>query len=597
MRIDGASNSNAAVNTNVGDLMSRLDAGDVIRAKVIEITSDEAVLRLFDGTLMKAKLAEKLDASVGQTITLSVVSKSDSTLVLETVRDMNSRLQIKPDILKNILESLNLKPDNKNIEVAAELLKAGQPVTKDSIVKALQLMEAVPDTTADKAVFLSSKNINVSQLDPTLTSKLLNGDLKLGGMLRDLQNAIEQTPNNNTNNANNANNTAGSKNAGNMQQDMIGQSSPAAGAKSSQVAGSSSARTDSPATPAVIISGRQTSGTDVKSPAMQTAAADDRAALNGSTTASSQYPDAADKQTVTAKPDLGQAANKGLSGKTSDIVQAGRNSDDFPAGSAGSYNKSNTVNDSSAESNIEVLKLKTAVKGPNAVIGDLSADESVNRQTVANSASDAFSKMNKAVKEVFVSTDSDKLASELEVNKLYNELGSRLETVKAAAHASDLIGTKADIISNAANMISDTIRLIDQLNSGGLTYYQIPVKISDNNTTAELYIMKKQRNKKKIDPNNTVMFISLDTENLGRVETLIDVKGRNIGIQLRTEKQEINDYIKEYTKDLYNGLSDLGYKLTGIRFKVIDEPATPIKQERLLEEMEQGYKGRVDFRI
>jgi hypothetical protein len=205
--------------------------------------------------------------------------------------------------------------------------------------------------------------------------------------------------------------------------------------------------------------------------------------------------------------------------------------------------------------------------------------------------------MNEAVNGVFVGADSDKLASDLQVDKLYKDLDTRVDAVKAAVHAAELQGAKADIISNAANMLGDTIRLIDQLNTGGLLYYQIPVKISDSNTTAELYIMKKQKNKKQLDPNNTVMFISLDTENLGRVETLIDVKGRNIGIQLRTEKQEINDYIKEYTKELYNGLSELGYKLTGIRFKVIDEPATPIKQERLLKEMEQGYMGRVDFRI
>ncbi len=597
MRIDVASKSNTAVNTSVGDLISRLNAGDVIRAKVIEITSDEAVLRLFDGTTMKAKLTEKLDANVGQTITLSVASKSEGTLVLETVRDMNSRLQIKPDILKNILESLNLKPDNKNTEVAAELIKAGQPVTKASIGKALLLMEAIPDMTADKAVFLTSKNIGGSQLDPGLTNKLLNGDLKLGGLLGDLQSAIEQAP------GNAANSEANPKNADNMPQELFDRSSRAAAAKSSQASESPSVSADSHGNPVVTVSGRQTSGADVKSPAIQTAATDGKAAMNGSTAASGQYPEADNIRTGSTEPDSNQNSTIGLSGKSTDYVQAGKNSgNDFPAGPA-ALNAPSEKGEfiSSAESSIdgspENGTIKAAGKGQNVGIANLSADETVSRHAEVKSAPDAFSKMNEAIKDVFVSTDSDKLASELEVDKLYKELDSRLDAVKAAAHTSDLPGVKADIISNAANMISDTIKLINQLNSGGLTYYQIPVRISDSNTTAELYILKKQRNKKKIDPNNTVMFIALDTKNLGRVETLIDVKGKNIGIQLRTGKQEINDYIEEYTKDLYNGLSELGYKLTGIRFKVIDEPATPMKQERLLEEMEQGYMGRIDFRI
>lgn len=631
MRIDGASKSSAAVKANVGDLMSRLDAGDVVRAKVLEITSDEAVLRLFDGTVMKAKLAEKLDAKAGQTITLSVASKSEGTLILETVKDMNSRLQVKPDILKNILDALNLKPDNKNMEVAAELMKAGEPVTKDSIGKALQLMDAVNDLTADKAVFLSSKNIDGNQLDSDLTNKLLNGELKLGKLLVELRNAIEQAAGNTSDGA------AASKNGGNVPQDLHGRSAGSSGTNSGQVSGqassqvsgqtsgqalsqasaqasgSSSASTDSVGNPAVILSGRQSSDADIKSQTQSASANGGKAGMNAPTAAPDRFADTINSRAGDVGPVPGQSDDETLSGKTSNNLHGNNNSGgDISAGSAGRLaasgkaghtgdagNKAVLIASSgnTSEGSHENISLKASVNGRTASAGDPSADEAYDRQAGVRAASDAFSKMNEATKGVFVGADSDKLASELKVDKLYRDLDTRLDSVKSAVHAADLQGTKTDIISNAANMLSDTIRLIDQLNTGGLLYYQIPVKISERNTTAELYIMKKQKNKKQIDPQNTVMFISLDTENLGRVETLIDVKGKNIGIQLRTEKQEINNYIKEYTKDLYNGLSELGYKLTGIRFKVIDEPATPIKQERLLKEMEQGYMGRVDFRV
>lgn len=637
MRIDGASKSNAAVNANVGDLISRLDAGDVIKAKVLEITSDEAVLRLFDGTVMKAKLAERLDAKAGQTITLSVASKSEGTLILETVKDMNGRLQIKPDILKNILEALNLKPDNKNMQVAAELMKAGESVTRASIGKALQLMDTVNDLTADKAVFLSLKKIDGHELDSRLINKLMNGELKLGKLLVELRNAIEQAP------GNTADGAAALKNAGNEPQDLqgrsagssgtnsvqvsgeasgkilsrtssqaSGQASGASGQMSARASGSSSAHTDFAGNPAVILSGSQSSDVDKKS-LQPTSVNGDKAGMNAPNTASDRFADAVNSRAGNVGPGPGQNDGETLSGKPSNNLHGNNTSDsDISDGSTGRLAASGkadhiggagnkTVSISSAENTFdgshESGSLKASVNGRIAGTSNPSADEAYDRQAGVRSVSDAFLRMDEATKGAFIGADSDKLAAELEVDKLYKALDTRLDAVKAAVHAAELLGTKADIISNAANMLSDTIRLIDQLNTGGLLYYQIPVKISDNNTTAELYIMKKHKNKKQIDPQNTVMFISLDTENLGRIETLIDVKGRNIGIQLRTEKQEISDYIKEYTKELYNGLSELGFKLTGIRFKVMDEPATPIKQERLLKEMEQGYMGRVDFRV
>ncbi len=639
MRIDGASKSSAAVNANVGDLMSRLDAGDVIKAKVLELSSDEAVLRLFDGTVMKAKLSEKLNAKVGQTITLSVASKSEGTLILETVKDINNRFQIKPDILKNILEALKLKPDGKNMEVAAELMKTGQPVTRDSIDKALKLMETVKDLTADKAVFLSTKNIDGNQLDSSLANKLLNGELKLGRLLVELRNAIEQAPGNASEGA------AASKNADNAPQALQGRSSGDSGTTGSQAAGrissqtpgpassqasidtsgrttnqttsqasgSSAARTDSDGNPAVIVSGSQSSDVDIKSQTQQTSASGGKAGMNAPGEASDQLADAVNTRTGNVGPNPGQTHGKGLSGKSSEYAQGVDNSGgniftgstERLAASGKAGHAENAGNKAAfivsaeniSEGSSESVSPKTPVNGRYAAAGAPSSDDAFDSQAGVRSTPDALSKMNEAVNGVFVGSDSDKLASELEVDKLYKDLDKRLDAVKAAVHAAELQGAKADIISNAANMLSDTIKLIDQLNTGGLLYYQIPVKISDSSTTAELYVMKKHKNKKQIDPQNTVMFIALDTENLGRVETLIDLKGRNIGIQLRTEKQEINDYIKEYTKELYNGLSELGYKLTGIRFKVIDEPATPIKQERLLKEMEQGYMGRVDFRI
>ena len=109
--------------------------------------------------------------------------------------------------------------------------------------------------------------------------------------------------------------------------------------------------------------------------------------------------------------------------------------------------------------------------------------------------------------------------------------------------------------------------------------------------------MNRRQNKKKIDPNNTIMFISLDTVNMGRVEALLDIKSRNVTVNLRTENKQINEFIKTQIKDLYAGLAACGYKLAGVRYAVIDAASTPIQQERLLDGIARENYGKVDYRI
>ena len=75
MRIDNYANILSSDKINAGDFISRLNPGDVIRAKVLEITSDEVVLKLFDGTVMRAGMLETMNAKAGDTVLLAVSSK------------------------------------------------------------------------------------------------------------------------------------------------------------------------------------------------------------------------------------------------------------------------------------------------------------------------------------------------------------------------------------------------------------------------------------------------------------------------------------------------------------------------------------------
>ncbi|GAE89972.1 hypothetical protein [Acetivibrio straminisolvens] len=53
MRIEGS--ENVLINQAGSlDILSKLDAGDTLRARVVDITANELLLKLFDGTLINA---------------------------------------------------------------------------------------------------------------------------------------------------------------------------------------------------------------------------------------------------------------------------------------------------------------------------------------------------------------------------------------------------------------------------------------------------------------------------------------------------------------------------------------------------------------
>jgi hypothetical protein len=608
MRVEGLSNLQAAIRANVADLMGRLEPGDVVKAKVLEISSGEALLRLFDGSVLKAAIGEGLQAQAGQTLTLAVASKSEGTLFLETVKDSMQNSPIKQELLKNLLSALNLKPDTLNTELASEFLKAGIKPTSEQFHAASAMLKEAGGLSAEKAVFLASKGIQPDPAKLELLSRLLDGGLKLGNQLDDLQSALENIlkasgkaiPSNSTGNGflEAAMSAAAEKSPAGTgmtaqggvtqaaddgtqtQQQRLQQQSQGT-ASQLNVQADAASRENSGETMAGLL--KASGNAEGKAAATaQSATAASTAAQNTAASNSAQNATAASAQT----PNLyeNDALNAENSPQTASRQQAA---------------VSNNAANASAQAATAADKELAAQSG---IIRQLAADaeEPGNSGNFgkAGASSDSFSSIKDAIKDVFVRLDTDKSAEGLELGKSHKELGERLELVKSAIQHSGLTGLSGrESIAAATGQIDDSMRLMSQLNSSNVYYYQIPVNLAGRNTTAELFVMKREPGKKKIDPNNSVLFISLDTDHLGRFESLIDVKGKNVTVNFRTEKQEINDFIKENIKYLYSGLSDSGYKLVDTRYALIDSATPPTKLEQVLSKMAEASRAKVDLRI
>lgn len=565
MRIDGLFNGQPLNQANVLDILSRLNIGDVIKAKVLEMASGELLLKLFDGTVFKAAVTSEINTRPGELLELSVTGKGDGSITLETGKK-NIQSESSKKEIKKLLISMNVEPGPENMKLASEFKAAGVKITPEVFEKAAELIRKYNEFTPEKAVFLAAKDIQPELGRVGTLVRLLEGRLKLGKQLDELQTVISSLE-------------KGALAIGrDVRPTAIMAAPPPAPAQQTPVPNApvfsepEAAITVQTASKAAI---KAASDVEPGQPSPATSpGSHDIAAVNSKPNAvppKTEEPilsTAVKSQPKNVNEPVTHTAPVTTSAGAGTAVTAGQPQDKnvlLPVNEEG-LPITRPDNEKTGETGIKTLKTET----------------------------ENLEKLKTAFKSMFVNTDSEELKSELEVKKLYSDLAEKLDIIKSTAGYSGLPG--ADEITARINSLNDGIRLLNQINSS-TAYYQIPLNINGFNTTGELYVMKREHSRKRIDPKDVTMFISLDTQNIGRIETVIDIKGKNVGMNLRAEEQGIIDFVRENYKHLYNSLLDKGYRLVDIKYRLIEEETNPVKMDRNIKEELANGRYSVDMRI
>lgn len=592
MRIDKSLLITGDNRADTGSMLSRLETGDVISAKVLEISPKEAVLRLTDGTVIKARTLEQLDVKPGQTILLTVTSRSDNSFVLETLKSISRAITADSAKLFTMLETAGIKPDDQNLKLAAEFLKYDTVPTSEMITAALESMRGPGGLDIEKAVYLAVKNINTAQSDKEMLSGLLDGDLKLGRLLDSLLKALSSE-------AKDAEVVSQNPKAGQPAGETLSDSE----IKPAQQAGhSASQATEKGTADSRNINTAPELNTEVQmDPAREQKTSvsvkqSDGEDLHLAFQVSRNDPDPEAEILVLHESDVKSDIKAGIHKTELSSKSDAATNEDHSAMAA----KSNTgrTDDNASKLDTEPDK-QIAVNMPKAkdIINkpiDLPTDlKKVNEY----SPEEALQRISKSIDRLFVKIHKQLSGDELDPANIRDRILDISKELKILMQSPDISKTVDAKASLSLNLLEDTVKLLDMFNSSNVLYYQIPIKNDNNSSTAELYVMKRHKNRKKIDPNDLVLFLSLDTINLGRFETILDVKGRNISMSLRTENQAVSDFARANIKSLYTALSDSGYKLTDIKYSLIGAAATPLQQEKLLTDAVRLKHGRVDLRI
>ena len=188
--------------------------------------------------------------------------------------------------------------------------------------------------------------------------------------------------------------------------------------------------------------------------------------------------------------------------------------------------------------------------------------------------------------------DADELA--LHLKKAVQNLPEQLKELKVLIeHADNIVketvAAKFDQIEKQMSIMNE-VRRFD--------CYQIPLQNSQHQlSAAELYVYRYRNGKKKVDPENILILLGLDTQYMGRVETLIKTNGKSLSIEFNLEDMRLSDEMQADTAGLEQTVNEAGYHLAGVSVKPLTSRTTVLNAENRFENETGGSAGNVDVRI
>jgi hypothetical protein len=144
--------------------------------------------------------------------------------------------------------------------------------------------------------------------------------------------------------------------------------------------------------------------------------------------------------------------------------------------------------------------------------------------------------------------------------------------------------------------LEDNFRFLNDVNRNQ-TLFHIPIVYDENKGQADVYIMQRKGAKKKINPEDVTIYMSVSTQTFGRVNALIDIYKKGVHLNFTVDDEKTIKIFRKNQKLLYDGLLEKGYKLSGIKFRQKSEEVSFKDIDREVNKIDKQSKYRIDYRL
>ncbi len=140
------------------------------------------------------------------------------------------------------------------------------------------------------------------------------------------------------------------------------------------------------------------------------------------------------------------------------------------------------------------------------------------------------------------------------IDRIYEKINNQLERLEEAVKQA---GGRSDQVSSLAAEIKGNVNFMNQVNNL-YTYVQIPLKMSGQNASGQLYVYTNKKNIK--DPDKELSaFLHLDMENIGSTDISIKMLHKNVDTKFYFDNDAAFELVKQFLPQLDARLREKGY--------------------------------------
>ena len=508
--------------------ISALKEGEVFRGEILDIVGDKVTISLEDQAKLMARLQAGVELGVGDRLLFSVKENTANQVVIKPVFD--SLYSAQTQVLEKALDLAGLSPTEKNFTVAKELMDAGMPVDKGSMVTILSQSMRFEGTSLQTLVSMNKMQIPVTAENITQFERYENLQHSLTGDIAATAESVADF-------------------ASAFPQGTDGQTMLQIAGTISELFVPQSESTDVEQVQSAIadMTDNMTDTAETDIPHDMASDTEDAAHIMKNTMTSEQP---AITETVTGTNDrimnkmiasfVGKAETNLSEEQFQNVAKA------LTQAGVPETEVSRLFQNASSEGNLFQNMIHTLQTGslPDAALQNFFQDASLKDL------------MSEIVKKAF-SVDPKKMKDPKEIDDLYETILKNTRSFEdaVASHGGNTKGFQQSFQNMRQNM-----QFMEQLNHQ-MIYAQMPVRLSNKQTNSELYVYADKRKLQQKKDGISVM-LHLDMDHLGATDVKVTLTGSNVHARFYLNDQDSVDIVADNMNTLAKQLADRGFSLT-----------------------------------
>lgn len=535
----------------VSSTLSQLQEGQVFEGSVVSKDGEKVVISLDNGQNVSARLQGNISLSEGSSVFFQVKSNSGGSIELTPIPN---QLSNNPTIL-NALDAAGLTASDKNLVMVDSMMKNSMSIDSNALMSMARQIARNPETDVSILVdmnrlripttpemvsqyenYLANQNAvldSLSELSTNITESISNGSLNAEDALN-LQTEIFQL----------------------MTGENAGENSPAVGDTSGQLAQTPDELTDQTGkTVSQELTG-QAREIAIQEPTGQVALTHD-SELAGQLT---------EEVTGQISEEVSGQSTGEIKGESREvIVREAPESVSYALKDSGLFGLERELkalpdfekmHSSYFDADGKLRPDTDAKELARDILQYLKENPDALKKNADLLTGKSFSALMKNVYEQsFTVKPEELMGKEHPMKELYKNMTVRLNEVDQLLQKT--IG-EDNPASRTIHNVQDNVKFMDTLNQN-YTYLQIPLRMSGQNATGQLYVYHNKRKGKSAENEELTAFLHFDMEHLGSTDIAVKLKNKKVDTRFYMDNDASYDLIRENLPILEARLNAKGY--------------------------------------